>query len=147
MHSTSTTDVDPVGTAGRLLRTAGVFVMPSADVNRCLRADAQVWSRFSAHWDDLVRDRYAAELGTQRLRRYGWFSLRRSDGVVSAMPFTCMPGTISHAIMKLVQKNEGGFPFINMVYDGTEQSNTVTRLQAFMHQAREYSKRIRTPSH
>jgi predicted nucleotide-binding protein (sugar kinase/HSP70/actin superfamily) len=63
------------------------------------------------------------------------------SGVVSAMPFTCMPGTISHAIMKLVQKKEGGFPFLNMVYDGTEQANTLTRLQAFMHQAKEYQKR------
>ena len=63
------------------------------------------------------------------------------SGVVSAMPFTCMPGTISHAILKLVQKKEGGFPFLNMVYDGTEQANTMTRLQAFMHQAKEYQKR------
>ena len=31
MRSTSTTDVDPVGIAGRL---QAVFVMPSADVNR-----------------------------------------------------------------------------------------------------------------
>ena len=69
------------------------------------------------------------------------------SGVVSAMPFTCMPGTISHAIMKLVQKSEGGFPFLNMVYDGTEQSNTATRLQAFMHQARDYSKRKQASSH
>jgi predicted CoA-substrate-specific enzyme activase len=65
------------------------------------------------------------------------------SGVVSAMPFTCMPGTISHAILKLVQKKEGGFPFLNMVYDGTEQANTLTRLQAFMHQAKEYQKRNR----
>ncbi|MBN1503959.1 MAG: CoA activase, partial [Candidatus Eisenbacteria bacterium] len=63
------------------------------------------------------------------------------SGVVSAMPFTCMPGTISHAILKLIQKKEGGFPFLNMVYDGMEQANTLTRLQAFMHQAKEYQKR------
>ena len=68
------------------------------------------------------------------------------SGVVSAMPFTCMPGTISHAILKLVQKKEGGFPFLNMVYDGTEQANTVTRLQAFMHQAKEYQRRKRASS-
>jgi predicted CoA-substrate-specific enzyme activase len=74
------------------------------------------------------------------------FAKKGLSGVVSAMPFTCMPGTISHAIMKLVQKNEGGFPFLNMVYDGTEQSNTLTRIQAFMHQAREYSKRKQAPS-
>jgi predicted CoA-substrate-specific enzyme activase len=69
------------------------------------------------------------------------FMRKGLSGVVSAMPFTCMPGTISHAILKFVQRNEGGFPFLNMVYDGTEQANTLTRLQAFMHQAKEYSKR------
>ena len=69
------------------------------------------------------------------------------SGVVSAMPFTCMPGTISHAILKFVQKNEGSFPFLNMVYDGTEQANTLTRLQAFMYQTKEYSKRNRSGLH
>jgi len=69
------------------------------------------------------------------------FMRKGLSGVVSAMPFTCMPGTISHAILKFVQKKEGGFPFLNMVYDGTEQANTLTRLQAFMYQAKEYSKR------
>jgi len=84
-------------------------------------------------------------------------------GVVSAMPFTCMPGTISHAIIKRVkeemviavpsdgqtgvatkiEKSDGhrtGFPFLNLVYDGTEQANYATRLEAFMHQAKEYVK-------
>ena len=60
--------------------------MPSADLTRCLRADADAWSRFSAHWEELIRDSYAAELGTQRLRRYGWFSFRPADGVANAMP-------------------------------------------------------------
>jgi len=60
------------------------------------------------------------------------------SGVVSVMPFTCMPGTISEAILKRVREEEGGFPFLNMVYDGLEQSTAETRLEAFMHQARAY---------
>ena len=59
-------------------------------------------------------------------------------GVVSAMPFTCMPGTISHAILKRVKEEEGNFPFLNMVYDGTEQASSDTRLEAFVYQARQY---------
>jgi len=52
-------------------------------------------------------------------------------GIVAVMPFTCMPGTISQALLKRVKEEEGGFPFLNMVYDGTEQASTHTRLEAF----------------
>ncbi len=59
-------------------------------------------------------------------------------GVVTVMPFTCMPGTISHAILKRVRTDYGDFPFLNMVYDGNEQATDQTRLEAFMHQATEF---------
>lgn len=62
-------------------------------------------------------------------------------GLVSVMPFTCMPGTISHAILKRVRTDYGEFPFLNMVYDGNEQATDQTRLEAFMHQATEFMKR------
>lgn len=84
--ASSVTTADSVEAAERRLRSAGVFVMPSADLNRCLGANPRAWSRFAAHWDELVEDSYAAELGTQRLRRYGWFSFRRADEVVSVLP-------------------------------------------------------------
>ncbi|MFW5866336.1 MAG: acyl-CoA dehydratase activase-related protein, partial [Armatimonadota bacterium] len=61
-------------------------------------------------------------------------------GVVSVMPFTCMPGTISHAILKRVRTDYGEFPFLNMVYDGNEQATDQTRLEAFMYQAGEFLK-------
>jgi len=60
------------------------------------------------------------------------------SGIVSTMPFTCMPGTIAHALLKRAKEEEGGFPFLNMVYDGTEQASADTRLEAFVHQARQY---------
>lgn len=60
------------------------------------------------------------------------------SGVVSVMPFTCMPGTISDALIKRVRDEMGEFPFLNMVYDGIEQATSMTRLEAFMHQAGEY---------
>jgi len=73
------------------------------------------------------------------------FARKGAAGIVSAMPFTCMPGTIAHAIIKRVKEDEGGFPFLNMVYDGTEQASEDTRIEAFMHQAREYARRRGTP--
>ncbi len=62
-------------------------------------------------------------------------------GIVTVMPFTCMPGTISHAILKRVRTDYGDFPFLNMVYDGNEQATDQTRLEAFMYQAGEFMKR------
>jgi predicted nucleotide-binding protein (sugar kinase/HSP70/actin superfamily) len=63
-------------------------------------------------------------------------------GVVAVMPFTCMPGTISNALLKRVREEMGEFPFLNMVYDGVEQATSQTRIEAFMHQAKEYAKRL-----
>jgi predicted nucleotide-binding protein (sugar kinase/HSP70/actin superfamily) len=65
------------------------------------------------------------------------FIAKGLHGIVSVMPFTCMPGTISHAILKRVRTDYGDFPFLNMVYDGNEQATDQTRLEAFMHQCRE----------
>jgi len=69
------------------------------------------------------------------------FARKGLHGVVAVMPFTCMPGTVSHAILKRVRTENGHFPFLNMVYDGNEQSTDQTRLEAFMYQAAEFMKR------
>ncbi len=61
-------------------------------------------------------------------------------GVVNAMPFGCMPGTIVTALLKGI-KDDYGIPYINIPYDGTEASTTQIQLEAFMHQARIYSSR------
>ncbi len=66
------------------------------------------------------------------------FANKGLSGIVTIMPFTCMPGTMSHAIMRLVREDEGGIPTLNMVYDGSEQGTALTRLEAFMYSAREY---------
>ncbi len=69
------------------------------------------------------------------------FARKGLSGVVAIMPFTCMPGTISEALMKLVRDDENEIPFLNMVFDGFEQSTARTRIEAFMYQAREYMTR------
>ena len=58
------------------------------------------------------------------------------SGIVNAMPFTCMPGTISSAVMKLIQKKYD-VPVINLAYDGQGMTNINTRLDAFMYQVKE----------
>ena len=63
------------------------------------------------------------------------------SGVVNAMPFTCMPGTVVTAMSKKLREDFGNFPFLNLAYEGQEDSNEITRLEAFMHQARDFQSR------
>ncbi len=69
------------------------------------------------------------------------FARRGVSGVVNIMPFTCMPGTIVSTILKRYREENNNIPIINMAYDGQEQTNTLTRLEAFMHQAKEFQQR------
>jgi hypothetical protein len=78
------TDADPVAAATRLLTTTGAAVMPAFDVTRTLGVGREEWTRFARHWQQLVPDPYAAELGVQRLRRYGQYAVR--DGVARRVP-------------------------------------------------------------
>jgi predicted nucleotide-binding protein (sugar kinase/HSP70/actin superfamily) len=65
---------------------------------------------------------------------------RGASGIVNAMPFGCMPGTIVTALMQGLNRKYG-VPFISIPYDGTESPTTEIQLEAFMHQARENSRR------
>jgi predicted CoA-substrate-specific enzyme activase len=67
------------------------------------------------------------------------FILKGASGIVNSMPFTCMPGTISSAVMKIVQ-GKYDVPMINLAYDGQSETNVSTRLEAFMHQVNEHFK-------
>jgi predicted CoA-substrate-specific enzyme activase len=67
------------------------------------------------------------------------FISKGASGVINAMPFTCMPGTISSAIMRLIQ-NKYDVPVINVAYDGQGETNITTRLEAFMHQVKEHAR-------
>jgi predicted nucleotide-binding protein (sugar kinase/HSP70/actin superfamily) len=69
------------------------------------------------------------------------FARRGASGIVNIMPFTCMPGTIVSTLLKRYREENNNIPILNMAYDGQEQTNTLTRLEAFMYQAREFKNR------
>ncbi|MBF0329196.1 MAG: CoA protein activase [Nitrospirae bacterium] len=64
-----------------------------------------------------------------------------ASGIIVAMPFGCMPGTIVSALMKTVAK-DFGIPCISIPYDGTESPATALQLEAFMEAACNSSKRV-----
>ncbi|MBI5076014.1 MAG: CoA protein activase [Nitrospirae bacterium] len=65
---------------------------------------------------------------------------RGASGIVNAMPFGCMPGTIVNALLRGV-KNNHKIPCLSIPYDGTESLTTEIQLEAFIDQAREFKKR------
>ena len=62
------------------------------------------------------------------------FIRKGAHGIITVMPFTCMPGTIVNTLLKQFRGIEKNIPVLTMSYDGQELTNTRTRLEAFMHQ-------------
>jgi predicted nucleotide-binding protein (sugar kinase/HSP70/actin superfamily) len=62
-------------------------------------------------------------------------------GLVNIMPFTCMPGTVVNFLLEKFRRENQNIPFLNLAYDGQEQTHTRTRLEAFMYQVREFHQR------
>ena len=60
-------------------------------------------------------------------------------GVAHIMPFTCMPGTLLASAASSFRKDHRNIPWIDIDYDGQEDTGIDTRLQAFMYQSREYA--------
>ncbi len=56
------------------------------------------------------------------------------SGIINAMPFGCMPGTVVTAIMRGISERFG-VPSISIPFDGTDSSTTELQLEAFMEQA------------
>jgi predicted nucleotide-binding protein (sugar kinase/HSP70/actin superfamily) len=63
------------------------------------------------------------------------------SGVINIMPFTCMPETFTTAVTPVFRKDFDNIPWINLAYDGQEDTSIETRLQALMYQAKEYALR------
>ena len=60
-----------------------------------------------------------------------------ASGIVNAMPFGCMPGTIVTAMLRAVNRDYG-IPCMSIPYDGSESSTMEIQLEAFIDQARNY---------
>jgi predicted CoA-substrate-specific enzyme activase len=63
------------------------------------------------------------------------------SGVAAILPFTCLPGTIVASLSASFRKDHDELPWVDIAYDGQEDTGIATRLQAFVHQAQEYCRR------
>ncbi len=61
------------------------------------------------------------------------------SGVANILPFTCLPGTVVSALSDRYREDHDNIPYVNIPYDGQEDSSLEIRLQAFMHQVYEFA--------
>ena len=62
------------------------------------------------------------------------------NGVLNVYPFTCMPSTITSAIVKPIM-NRMKVPYLDTPYDGTYQPGREAAIRTFMYQAHQHLKR------
>ncbi len=63
------------------------------------------------------------------------------SGVVNLSPFQCLPGTTVNAILERFKRDFDDMPVLKMAYDGTLQAGEQMRIEAFVHQARQFMRR------
>ncbi len=61
------------------------------------------------------------------------------SGIANILPFTCMPGTVVAAVSESFRKDHENLPYVSIAYDGQEDASIELRLQAFMHQAKQFA--------
>ncbi len=68
------------------------------------------------------------------------FARRGASGIVNAVCFNCMLGTVSSAVTGRIRADHDGIPIANLVYSAVEGSQRAM-LEAFLHQVKTYSRR------
>jgi predicted nucleotide-binding protein (sugar kinase/HSP70/actin superfamily) len=63
---------------------------------------------------------------------------RDVSGIVNIIPFSCLPGMVVTALSKKFREDFAGIPWLNMTYDGQEETGAQTRLEAFVYQVNQY---------
>jgi predicted CoA-substrate-specific enzyme activase len=69
------------------------------------------------------------------------YAMQGCSGIANLIILNCLYGTLSTAIYRGIQKEHNRIPVLNMIYDGLQQTNAKTRIEAFIHQAKSYHER------
>ena len=69
------------------------------------------------------------------------FVAKGASGVINAICFNCMLGTVSEAIAGRIQSDYNNIPIPTMIYSGTDIQVEKTKLEAFVFQVKNYNER------
>ncbi len=58
------------------------------------------------------------------------------SGIINTLPFTCMPGNIINAISEKIVRDNDGYPWLNIAYEGFSGDNETIKLGAFVESVR-----------
>jgi predicted nucleotide-binding protein (sugar kinase/HSP70/actin superfamily) len=97
------------------------------------------------HLEDIIKKEnlFSFDVGTEAcLSIPGIVQYARDEfnGVVNVYPFTCMPSTITSAIVKPLL-NELRIPYLDTPYDSSSQPGREAAIRTFMYQAHQHFKR------
>ena len=67
------------------------------------------------------------------------FVKRGADGVINAIAFHCMLGTVSASLTESIRRDHQMIPITTVVYSGQAGGDTGTKLEAFAHQVRAFA--------
>ena len=95
---------------------------------------AGILDRASRYLHPAVRGEAALSMG-----RAAEYAEHGFAGLVNVAPFNCIPGTIVNALLRKFVADHGNIPCLKMQYDGHEQAGEALRIEAFMHQARQFA--------
>lgn len=62
------------------------------------------------------------------------------SGIVNVMPFSCMPGIVVSSLSSRLRRDFELLPWLDISFDGQRITNIRTRLEAFVHQVRQYAR-------
>jgi predicted nucleotide-binding protein (sugar kinase/HSP70/actin superfamily) len=91
----------------------------------------------------LEEDLFSFDVGTEAcLSIAGIMEYAREgySGIVNVYPFTCMPSTITSAVVRPIL-NRMKIPYLDTAYDGTYQPGREAAVRTFMYQAQQHFKR------
>lgn len=59
------------------------------------------------------------------------------DGIISVIPFNCMPGLIVDGFIPKFRKDNNNIPFVSIEYDGFQDSTREMKINTFVAQVKE----------
>jgi predicted CoA-substrate-specific enzyme activase len=69
------------------------------------------------------------------------FARRGADGVINAICFNCMLGTISEAIASRIRRDCRNIPIPTLIFSGKQTPTEKTKIEAFIFQVQQYAQR------
>jgi len=69
------------------------------------------------------------------------------SGIVNTAPFQCLPSTTVNSLLESFKRDFDNIPVLKMAYDGTLQAGEQMRIEAFVHQARQFMERRQRSKH